>query len=98
MHAFFLYFLIIKLFNLSITLIYRIGGAAAAAPVGCALTGRRRRRALEQFIDDKPINGIHYREDNLMTEEDKEFYLKTLKASKASEENTLTRTERDLKV
>ena len=71
---------------------------SGAVPVACALTGRKRRSALEQFIDDKPINGNHYREDNLMTEEDKEFYLKSLKASKASDEISLTRNERDLKV
>ena len=50
------------------------------------------------FINDEPIDGIHYRPDNLMTEEDMEDYSKILKASKVSSDPSLIRNERDLQV
>ena len=77
---------------------YTYCSGAGAAPSTCALSGRRR-RSLENVIDDQPINGIYYRPDNLMTEEDKNLYLKSIKVSKASsEEDVLARNERDTQV
>ena len=72
-------------------------GAAGVAPTACAITGKRRRRALEKFIVDGPVNQ-HHRFDNRMTEEDKKAFITSLKASKASDENSLVRNERDIQV
>lgn len=62
------------------------------APTNCALTGRKRRAIL-----DAPITGL-YRPDNLMTPDDKARYIRSLKASDTSSNDSLSRNERDLEV
>ena len=67
-------------------------------PSTCALSGRRKRALKQKGINDEPIDGIHYRPNDEMTEEDKAIYIKSLKALKTSPNDSLVRIERELQV